>query len=256
VPEIINDLVILGLAVPEQLKDGRITVCLGGWSPTRGFIRIYPTRVKMDIHRWDVIRVEVERNERDSRSESWKIAGASQDWECLYQRIEKVGRIEEPYQRREIVVGNVSPCVNTINAMRGSLGIIRPREIKRAYFGENPQYGKPIQLTLFTAEAEEWAKVKRDYKVEPRLSYVCSGCEAQQGYHDQKVLEWGFFEWMRKNPANIEQVWENAKLYSEEHEIYLFVGNQAHQRTSFLIISVLPIRESPPLPRPAQKSLF
>jgi hypothetical protein len=221
--ETVDDLVVLGQAVPERLKDGRTTVCLGGWSPTRGFIRIYPTRLRMDIHRWDVIRVEVEHNKRDSRPESWKIVGSEKDWDRLYQHVERIGRIENHYEQRQIVVDNISPCVNSINVARKSLGIIRPARIEKAYFGSNKQYGKPYQRLLFTADAEEWARTKHDYPYEPRLRYVCSGCTARR-YHDQKVLEWGFFEWMRKHPERMEQVWENVKLYSEKHEIYLFEG--------------------------------
>jgi hypothetical protein len=54
------------------------------------------------------------------------------------------------------------------------------------------------------------------------------------------VLEWGFYEWMRKNPDNIEQVWENAKFNSPKHQIYFFVGNMRDHRTAFLITSTLP----------------
>ena len=207
----------------------------------------------MGLHRWDMIRVEVERNERDARQESWKIVGSRQDWDNLYQRVETVRKITNPYERHEVVVNNLSSCIVAINRAQGSLGLIRPREIKKVYFAQNPQYGKPYQLSLFETHAQEWAKVKRDFKVEPKLRYVCSECETQQGYHDQKILEWGFFEWMRKNPDNIEQVWENAGFYSPDHEIFLFVGNQANRRTSFLIINVLPIRKTP---EPFQRPLF
>jgi len=254
--EVIDDIIVLGRAVPERLRDGRRTVCLGGWSATRGFIRVYPTRVKMDLSRWDVIRVEVERNEQDTRQQSWKIVGSGPDWNRLYEHVEKVGHIKEPYTRREIVVKNVSPCVSVINDAHMSLGIVRPREILRTYLGENPQYGQPIQLTFFTEDEEDWVKAKCEYPKEPRLRYVCSGCETAQGYHDQKILDWGFFEWMRKHPDNIDQVWENALFYSEKHEIYLFVGNQANRLNSFLVVSVLSIQKHPSPPHPRQPSLF
>ncbi len=193
-PEIIDDLIILGRAVPEVLKDGRITVCLGGFSPSRGFIRLYPTRLQMPIRQWDIVRVEVERNSRDTRDESWKIVGSASYWEQLYQRVEKVGRVESPYERRKIAQSNASTCVEVINQAHKSLGIIHPREVKKAYFSTNSQYGKPEQqlLDMFEADERAWATVKRDFPKEPRLRYTCSECKTARGFHDQLVVEWGF----------------------------------------------------------------
>ena len=238
--EIIDDLVVLGRAVPERLKDGRVTVCLGGWSYSRGFIRIYPTRQKMAISNWDVIRVEVERNEQDTREESWKLAGSKQDWDNLYQRVQKIGTIRTTADKRSIVTKNLSSCVNHINGSRRSLGIIRPVRVLDKYFAKNPQKDDPIQLFFKEIDDfEPWSSVKHDFDLEPRVKYACPECKTSQGYHDQKILEWGFYEWMRKHPDRIDQVWTNAKFESAEHEIFLFVGNQAHRRNSFLIISVI-----------------
>jgi hypothetical protein len=246
--EIIDDLIVLGRAVPERLKDGRATVCLGGFSPSKGFIRIYPTRLRMNVSRWDIIRVKVERNRQDTRAESWKIVGSNRDWDRLYEKVEKVGRVSSAWKRRQIVTSNLTGCVNDLNSSQLSLGIIRPKVIK-LYFGKNPQYGKPLQIPLPTMDAEDWARIKHDYELEPRIKYQCPACKAAQGFHDQKILEWGFYEWMRKNPDNYEQVFENARFYSPKHEVYLFVGNQAHRRTSYLVISTLPIQKDPELPR-------
>jgi hypothetical protein len=98
--------------------------------------------------------------------------------------------------------------------------------------------------------------VKRDFKVEPRLKYTCAECEVTQQFHDQVVIEWGFYEWMRKHPQSMEKVWDNAKIYSDEHEVHLFVGNQANHRTSFIVITVLQIQKNPPPPPPKQLTLL
>lgn len=71
---IIDDLIILGKAFPQELKDGRITCCTAGWSPTRGFIRIYPIPPESEkLKRWNIVSTKVERNLNDWRDESWKI---------------------------------------------------------------------------------------------------------------------------------------------------------------------------------------
>jgi hypothetical protein len=256
--EIIDDIVILGRAVPERLKDSRVTVCLGGLSKSRGFIRLYPTRLKMPVKQWDIIKAEVERNDKDDRNESWKIVGSGSAWEEITHHIEKVGRVDTPYEKRELVMSSLSDCVEDLKGIEQSLGLIYPREIREKHFGKNPQYGEIFQPLLFPEYDESWADVKSDFEFEPRLKYVCPDCKTKQGYHDQKVLEWGWFEYLRKNPDNRDGLWSAAKFDSEQHDHVLFVGNQFDmiKRNSYLIISVLVIQKNPKPPKPKQLSLF
>ena len=60
-PITIDDLIILGRSVPTEMRNGRRTICVGGYSPTYGFIRLYPTFYDFDISRWSIIEVKVER---------------------------------------------------------------------------------------------------------------------------------------------------------------------------------------------------
>lgn len=233
---IIDDLIILGRACPEPLKDGRITVCLGGYSPTHGFVRLYPTRTNMPWHRWDIVKVEVEKDERDTRAESWKIAGSRTDWEGLPNKIEIVGEFPKA-QQANLIHNLTDDCVQDINEIRRSLGIIRPTVLNR-YFDKNALYGQLFQPVL--PGLGESTSVKRDFEYEPRVTYRCPICKTKSP-HDQQILEWGFYEWVRKHPDNKEQVWLNAQFDSEKHELFFFVGNQYRHRTSFLVISVLRI---------------
>ncbi len=249
-PTIIDDVVILGRAVPEVISGNRVTVCLGGYSPSRRqFIRLYPTRVRYldgetQLRRWDVIRVEVERNPKDNREESWKLAGSKEDWEHIEQHIEKVGRINDPNIRRKIVEDNISSCVQVINDARRSLGFVRPQVLERG-FRKNEQFDKPIQQFLFSEFDEtQWAHTKRDFEVVPYVKYRCSDCQTKQRYHHQQILEWGFFEWLRKNPNNREQVWQNAYFDDPNYDLFFFVGNQNQYRSSFLVISVIRIKKT------------
>jgi hypothetical protein len=242
---LIKDLIILGRACPEPLSDGRVTVCMAGWSETLGFTRIYPTRTNMPWKRWDVVEVEVEQNERDNRVESWKIAGSKEEWDKLAEKVKIVSRINSNNERRNLVANLTDDCVNIINDQKRSLGIIKPDQIFNTYFSDNPDYGELFQMGLPGLTELDTIQTKRDFSSEPRIRYRCPKCQTQQGYHDQKILEWGFFEWFRKNPTNKEQVWENAGFGRENTDIYLFVGNQAAHRTSFLVISVLRIPTGP-----------
>lgn len=243
---IIDDLIVLGRACPEPIKDGRITVCLGGYSPTKGFIRLYPTRANMDINRWAIIRVEVEKDSRDTRKESWKIAGSQTDWDNLHTRVERTGELPRK-ERLPLVHSLVIGCVKEINDAHNSLGIVKPT-IERTYFRTNAKFGQLFQ-DAFPGFRED-VKIKRDFPYEPRVQYRCSQCQTKR-LHDQQILEWGFFRWFEKHPDEYEQVWENARFGFPDYDMYFFVGNQAQHRTSFLVISVLRFKK-----RPFQRSLF
>jgi hypothetical protein len=54
---IIDDLIILGRSVPVEIKNGRRPICVGGYIPSRGFIRLYPTFSVFPIKRWSICEV-------------------------------------------------------------------------------------------------------------------------------------------------------------------------------------------------------
>ncbi len=242
---LISDLVVLGRACPEPMRDGRVTVCMAGWSEKLGFVRVYPTRTDMPWRRWDVVQIEVERNERDNRRESWKIAGSKDKWDSLADKVKVVGRVDSTDERRNLIGNLTDSCVNVLNDQRRSLGIIKPLSILKTYFADNPHYEKLFQLGLPGFTELDEVQVKRDFPLEPRIRYRCPDCLTQAQHHDQQVLEWGFYEWLRKFPQQPEQVWENARIGHPNTDIYLFVGNQAAHRTSFIVISVLRVPSGP-----------
>lgn len=242
---VIDDLVVLGRACPEPLKDKRVTVCLGGWSAEFGFVRLYPTRMDMKWRNWDIVRVEAEQNPDDTRLESYKIAGSKDEWDILGSKIEIVGHVESRDERRNLIGNLTDTCVQVINSQRRSLGIVKPAEILKTYFEDNPGYGKVWQMGLPGLTELDGVRVKRDFPYEPRIRYRCPECTTSAGYHDQQVLEWGFYQWFLKEPDKRDQVWENARFGRADTDIYLFVGNQFAHRTSFMVISVLRVPTGP-----------
>ena len=234
---VVDDLVILGRAVPEQLKNGRVTVCAAGYSRRLGFIRIFPTKTGMSLNRWNVVRVPVERDPRDSRSESWKIQGSKSEWDRLDERVEVVEKLK-PRERLHLIANLTDDCVKDINEARRSLGIVKPN-IEKCYFCSEEKFDPTLQATLFGTPLPS---TKKQYREFPKIRYKCSCCKAKN-CHDQTVLEWGFYEWMRKHPEKPEQVWENAQIHSPKHERFFFVGNMRDRRTAFLIISILRLQK-------------
>ena len=230
---VLDDLVILGRACPERIRNGRTTVCTAGYSETHGFVRIYPTRADMPLKRWNIVRVPVERNPQDTRKESWKIQGSKREWEQLSDKVEVIGNLRR--SDRPVLIENlVEGCVKDINNDKRSLGIVKP-VIKKCYFCREKRFDPMVQERLWGPPPP---LTKRNFPVSPKIQYRCSECKLK-GHHDQTVLEWGFYQWMKKHPDKREQVWENAQVLSPDWDIFFFVGNQANRRTSFLVISIL-----------------
>ena len=228
-----DDFIVLGRATPERMENGRTTVCTAGYSPNYGFLRIYPTRMDTPLHWWDIIRVPLERNPQDARKESWKIEGAKGEWDKLNEKIEVLKKL--PLSDRLTLIDNlVDGCINDINEAKRSLGIVKPM-IEKCYFSKQDEYDTLTQMTLL---GRPLPKVREQYPMMPRIKYRCSCCNAK-GAHDQQVLEWGFYEWIRKNPDKKDQVWDNVRISSKAHKIYFFVGNVFRYQSSFMIISVL-----------------
>lgn len=232
---VIDDLIVLGRAVPEPIKNGRVTVCLGGYSRTLGFTRVFPVKPSTPIHRWDIVKIPVERDSKDTRAESWKIQGSKGEWANLDKKVQVISNLKRE-DRLNLIANLADKCVKDINDEKRSLGIVKPT-IEECYFCKEEDFDPALQQTLFGIPL---AATKQQYRKFPKVKYRCPECR-NVNPHDQTVLEWGFYEWMRKNPDNVEQVWENARFNSDKHQLYFFVGNMRDRRTAFLIISTLPL---------------
>lgn len=233
---LINGVVILGRSVPERISDGRDTVCVAGWCESHGLIRLYPTRHDSPLQLWNIVNVEVERNPKDNRGESWKFPDSRTGWEHINEHMQVAGSLKAD-KKLGLLDSIKARCVQDINAARGSLGIIKPI-IKRPYLKPNAMYHAAFQ-PLFDDMGRTEPFVKRDYDKEPRLCYLCGeSCRAKQP-HDMQLLEWGCYQWMRKNPGAEQQMWLNMGIGLAGWTHYLLVGNQANQRTSFMVINVL-----------------
>jgi hypothetical protein len=240
---IINDLVILGRASPDRLRDNRETVCTAGFSNTYGFVRIYPTKTDSPLKRWNVVSVEVERDPRDTREESWKIQGSKKEWRDLNKKIEVLGELKQK-DIENLIVNHLDGCVLDINDSKRSLGIVKPLVISRCSFGQREGYNPYVQYSLLRRFP---ILGKRNFPLVPRIEYKCSNCKAKS-VHNQQVIDWGFYEWMRKYPDKKDQVWENAQIGNPNSDIYFLVGNQMLHRRSYMIISVFSIPKSPQNP--------
>ena len=232
----IDDVIILGRGVPERISDGRVTVCVAGYSREIGFVRLYPTRIDSPLKNWNIVSVEVERNPKDSRLESWKFPDSRVGYEHINDHMEVRGDLPKE-SRMGLVEQLCSTCVSDINDKHSSLGIVKPA-ILRPYLATN-QMNRQSFTPLFDFIEHSDISTKRDYPLEPRIEYRCGeNCKSRQR-HDQQLLDWGCYQWMKKHPGNEQQIWRNLHFGEHDYLHYFLVGNQANQRTSYMVINVL-----------------
>ena len=233
---IADDLIVLGNAVPDVISDERITVCTVAYCKELGLVRIYPVPPVSYMKRWNIVRVPLERNPRDTRTESWKIQGSKSEWDQISRKIHLKGSVEET-QKLPLLEDLYSrfgvDCVEQLNDKLVSLGLIKPRII--SYQLETREdFERSTQLSL---DSREPFLTIKNYPLRPVICYRCQNCKTK-GPHSQQVLEWGIYEWLRRHPSETNKVWENLRMKESDYYRSFLVGNLALFRTSFVIISM------------------
>jgi len=235
------EFILIGQAVPEERKDRRISQCTAGYSPTlKSLIRIYPIPHQVKLKRWTLYEIDVERNPKDVRNESWKIQGSKTHWDNAPDRIREIRKLlrEEWIALIESIAQET--CTVDLNQQRDSLAIIKPIIID-AYIHENEvlDSSKTHQITLI--EGKRLPKTGKGSSHSLRIKYSSSFCKLK-GHHDQHVLEYGVYTWIFKHPndeTGMEKVIDNLRLHDNEYEKYFLIGNINRFKKSWVIISVI-----------------
>jgi hypothetical protein len=228
---ILDDFVMLGTTVPEPNSDGRVFVCSAGYSAEmRGLIRIYPLARRNIPRRWQVYRVPVELNPRDSRPESYRVAGdrTPDGHERINQQFTEVGGTSRALRSallRKTFIGSIKEA----NERRLSLALIAPSQM-RLHFDLNPTSPDSPQLALFDGPEAPSAGAAR-FPYIPRIEF-----RDDLGWHNLMLRDWGCYELMRKHPERREDM---AAFLHLTPSSCLLVGNLNQHRTSWLVISVL-----------------
>lgn len=230
----LDDFVLLGTTVPEVISDGREAVCSAGYSQEFGsLLRLYPLSRFDAPRRWHRYRVNIEKNPRDSRAESYALRGDRRiDHAGINRRsFTEAGRVD-PLTFSEIVDRHSVSSIygeDGANARRLSLAFIRPRN-PILDFDYNTAAPDAPQLKLLPVDPSMSEGSKR-FPYVPRIRF-----DDADGHHNLSLRDWGSFEFLRKFPRDHAGLKRNLKL--NEEPVFL-IGNHAQHRTSWLVISVL-----------------
>lgn len=236
---VLDDFVMLGKTVPEPNSDGRVFVCSAGYSPTlRSLIRVYPLARHGAPPRWSVSTVRLERNQMDSRAESFKLAGDRRPGahEHINREFAVTGEISVS-RRGELLRRCVVDSIDDANRRRLSLAVLQSDGIYLE-FEHNPASPDSPQLALFDVAERPQAGARR-FPYIPRLRF-----RDRVGEHRLMLRDWGVYELMRKH-ENLTGMsdGERSRYVGDALRLdptcSLLVGNLNNQRTAWLVISVL-----------------
>jgi hypothetical protein len=228
----VDDLIVLGRTVPEESKRYGQRVCMAGYSEElRQLMRVYPLEIQSPIKARYLIGAELERNNMDSRLESWALKDRSS------KSILSIGPVISKEVLRPMLESQVVESVDELNINRRSLGVLKPESFeivcKNRTSIEHPQ-----QLQLFDNFKDAFcAKVATDFFTIP---YVKIHSEKKQQCF--QLREWGIYELMRKYQEQGRQTGageiKKALHVQDESDVYFVVGNMNNARNIWLVIKV------------------
>lgn len=238
---ILDDFVMLGKTVPEPSADGRVFVCSAGFSPTlRSLVRIYPLGRYDSPPRWSVSTVRLERNPKDHRPESFKLAGdrsPDQHWRINSSAFTVTDKLGDK-ARADLLARYSVDSIAAANKERLSLAVVHPSAMELE-FEHNPASPDSPELTLFNLPGEKPQEGARRFPFIPRLRF-----QDDAGSHLLQVRDWGVYELMRKH-NNLALMTDGERKRYVGNALHLdpsaslLVGNFNRHYTSWLIISVL-----------------
>lgn len=234
--------VMLGKTVPEQRRsDGRTFVCSAGYHPDLGLARIYPLAMRDAPADWSLVDVQLQRNPKDSRGESWQLAadrtpGRHDVINSAAFRV--VGKVARDDRRDVVPERHYVAGIRQANAERRSLALVRPADFEIVWTRPDSTPVDMHQLELITAHdagaTARWDRI-------PRLRFTDG--DSQQEEHFLQVREWGLYELIRKHGAEY-AAQDTARALHLTRDSVLLVGNVNNHRNAWLVIKVLNLHGS------------
>lgn len=215
---IISDFLCLGRTVPVKSKKYGHKICMAGWSSEmRSLVRIYPLPVVNNIRVNGTYQIEVERNPKDSREESWRLVDGG--------FLEKVS-VGDSTKTKKVVSGIKHSTINQLNTDRKSLGIVSSGDCTGEFSTRHNQMLD--QKSLFDFDEQKFGD--EAVSLIPYIMFDDKGTTRRI-----QIREIGCYEWLRKNTSSPYSLWDNLRI-GPGYETALLVGNMSSIRTSWLII--------------------
>lgn len=216
--------------VPEWSKrDKTLYTCSIGISPELGLIRLYPLPpVGMD--KYGIYELEVEKNKRDPRNESWKITSYArkEEWTNFDRDIKYCGRSSEAYVG-EYLNNHISNSISELNMKRKSIGVLKVNKFK-AEWDINKNFVDSCQGTLFDDVGGVELGWHTSYTKDTKEKDLRVKFYDADGFHNIQFNEWHYYEGQRMFGAKKELL---NPLNSEKRNL-LLIGNMLQYQNSWI----------------------
>ena len=245
----LRDMIVFGHGAPNRIKkiNGQQGRCVCLWSEEKGFVRIYPVPYGY-VHDWDIIDVEVRMPTNDRRENSYVVYNYENEWNNLSKRIfvhkekNRNGKIVKKTipraQKIELARKLSKDVFSTIRDSKKSFGLIKPSALKLVLKSNRE---KSEGQTLLNCD-EYLIMDQKDFAWMPYLEYSCDENCTSKHPHRQKIVEWGAYQFMRKNPnlrEYCEKLSDNYYINDPNWEHYILIGNIRSYPTTYVVIKIL-----------------
>ena len=252
---------------PSISQKYRETVCTAGIlldndeTPIQ-WIRIYPVRFRyLDFDkrypRWAIISAKIEKNDKDSRPESYRIDDES------IQVIRQIGTENNWAERKKIVLPLQFESTQDIKDKGKSLGIVKPERIIKYYHEATERDWNPKQQAILGQQDLFEPSVDLE-KIPYKFCYEFREEDGSQ--HNYSISDWEISQLYRnsrdksrlgtpedKEREALEKVKQKLGVdFYQNKELYFILGNIKNHPQSFMIIGLF----YPPIISNVQLSLF
>ena len=217
-------------SVPEfDKRDGKLYTCSLGYCPQFGLIRVYPLPIT-GMKKWHTYEIEVEKNKRDSRRESWKLSSYSknENWIGFSDDCKLIG-VANKTKVISYLSSCVTPSISRLNEQRKSIGVIMAQTVN-PFWDSNDRFINTSQIGMFNdVELADFTKfTKETRQKEARMIF-----KDEDGTHNLQLNEWQFFEFQRKYGATKEAF----RHISTNKPQLLLIGNMLQYQRNWMVLS-------------------
>ena len=207
--------IVLGVGAPNECKDGRKTMCAIILSDDLGLIRVYPIPAESRFSVWSIVEVNIERNAKDNRSESWRLESSA-----------VVGAFGDGDEKRTILdrcvlrSGTTDP-IQYQNGRRLSIAMV-----KLSWGGVGAALDQRVPGVSADDEECPWVVTQGQHWNKPYLEWQST----QGGNHKTHLVGREVYEGLRKNPMQPWNIFNNMQINSPDYEAWLLLGNMRDRR--------------------------
>lgn len=258
-------ILIVAKTYPSISTKYRETVCTAGIllddnEQSLEWVRIYPVRFRqLDFDkrypRSSIISAKIEKNDKDSRLESYRIDDSS------IEIVRSIGTHDNWSERKSFVLPLEFESIQSIKDQGKSLGIIKPKSIVKYYYKKDKrEWGDKQQGIL---DQPDFFEIPSDLEKIP-YKFGYEFIENNQVKHKYSISDWEISELYRKcrdqskkyffeerEAEALEKVREKLEVdFLNKKDLYFIVGNLKDHRQTFMIIGLF----YPPIPKNNQRS--